>query len=311
MSTQPIKILYLAGWGRSGSTILSNVLGEVAGFFSVGEINNLWQRGLLENRLCGCGVPFAQCAHWQAVFQAGFGGLQQVNGWHLLQRSHQLSNTALLLSGLPGVRRYLAQKVAPYAQILGQLYPAIQTTTGCRVIVDASKSPAHGFVLSTLPNVELYVVHLVRDPRGVAYSQGKQKRYDPDVANPTEMERFSPLHSTLIWSAWNLAIARLWAGNPRYQWVRYEDFMQQPAAVVRSIVAHCQENANTLPFVGDHEVLLQPNHNVSGNPSRFQNGQIRLKQDDAWKSGLAQRDQQLIKLLFYPLLHQYNYHHSS
>jgi hypothetical protein len=307
MSTQRIKILYLAGWGRSGSTILSNVLGEVAGFFSVGEIGNLWQRGLLEDRLCGCGVPFSQCPHWQAVFQYGFGGVQHVNGWHLLQRAKQLSNPALLLKALPGGSHYLAEKVAPYATILGQLYQAIQTTTGCRVIIDASKSPAHGFILSTLPNVDLYVVHLVRDPRGVAYSQHKQKRYEPAVATSTEMERFGPIHSTLIWSAWNLAIERLWAGNPGYQRLRYEDFMQEPATVVQSIVALCQEKATSLPFVGAHEVLLRPNHNVSGNPSRFQSGQVRLQQDDAWKSGLVRRDQQLIRLLFYPLLRQYGY----
>jgi len=32
------RVLYIAGWGRSGSTILDNVLGQVDGFFSAGEL---------------------------------------------------------------------------------------------------------------------------------------------------------------------------------------------------------------------------------------------------------------------------------
>jgi len=33
------KVLYIAGWGRSGSTILDNVLGQLDGCFSTGELN--------------------------------------------------------------------------------------------------------------------------------------------------------------------------------------------------------------------------------------------------------------------------------
>ena len=42
------KILYVAGWGRSGTTLLDNVLGQVEGFVSTGELHNIWQRGLVE-----------------------------------------------------------------------------------------------------------------------------------------------------------------------------------------------------------------------------------------------------------------------
>lgn len=48
--TAEVKVLYIAGWGRSGSTILDNVLGQVEGFFSGGELSYLWERGLSENR---------------------------------------------------------------------------------------------------------------------------------------------------------------------------------------------------------------------------------------------------------------------
>ena len=36
--SERVKVLYIVGMGRSGSTILANSLGEVDGFFSAGEI---------------------------------------------------------------------------------------------------------------------------------------------------------------------------------------------------------------------------------------------------------------------------------
>ena len=69
MPDMPTTVLYIAGTGRSGSTVLANLLGEVDGFFAAGEVRFLWQRGLVENRLCGCGAPVSECAVWREVFE--------------------------------------------------------------------------------------------------------------------------------------------------------------------------------------------------------------------------------------------------
>jgi len=62
-----IKVLYITGWGRSGSTILDNIMGQIDGFFSVGELRYIWDRNLIENRLCGCGVPLEECPIWSQI----------------------------------------------------------------------------------------------------------------------------------------------------------------------------------------------------------------------------------------------------
>ena len=61
--TTRLKVLYLLGSSRTGSTLLDNILGEFDGFFSAGEVRFLWRR-LLENRRCGCGQPIGGCEVW-------------------------------------------------------------------------------------------------------------------------------------------------------------------------------------------------------------------------------------------------------
>src|SRR6266581_677608 len=43
MDASPLKILCITGWCRSGSTIIGNILGEIAGVFHVGELHFLWK----------------------------------------------------------------------------------------------------------------------------------------------------------------------------------------------------------------------------------------------------------------------------
>ena len=59
-----MKILFISGWGRSGSTLLDRLLGQIEGFHSAGEIRYLWDRGLLDDRPCGCGQPVRRCEVW-------------------------------------------------------------------------------------------------------------------------------------------------------------------------------------------------------------------------------------------------------
>src|SRR3712207_6711350 len=67
MKPERTSVLSIVGPGRSGTTILGNILGEVQGIVNAGEIRWLFQRGLLERRPCGCGLPPAECPRWSVV----------------------------------------------------------------------------------------------------------------------------------------------------------------------------------------------------------------------------------------------------
>ena len=60
MDCKKTQILYIAGCDRSGSTVLDQILGQIPGWFTVGELADFWDRGPLQ--LCGCGSVLKDCA---------------------------------------------------------------------------------------------------------------------------------------------------------------------------------------------------------------------------------------------------------
>ena len=49
MNDEKVKVLFIAGNGRSGSTLLHNILGQRAGFGALGERREIWVRGARKN----------------------------------------------------------------------------------------------------------------------------------------------------------------------------------------------------------------------------------------------------------------------
>jgi hypothetical protein len=60
-------VLYIAGFGRSGSTVLTNLLGEADGVFAAGEVLQFWRAMSTETCICGCGRAIKECSVWQGV----------------------------------------------------------------------------------------------------------------------------------------------------------------------------------------------------------------------------------------------------
>ena len=73
------QVLYVGGWGRSGSTLLSHLLGRLPEMVAVGELRYVWQAGVSGNELCGCGEPFDECPFWVAVGEEAFGGWDKID----------------------------------------------------------------------------------------------------------------------------------------------------------------------------------------------------------------------------------------
>ena len=188
------------------------------------------------------------------------------------------------------------------------LYQQVATVTGARVVIDSSKRPSDAALLRLLPGVNPYFVHLVRDPRAVAYSWARKKA-QLDRDRPALMSPHTVLDSTVSWLSWNLAAESLRkrVGAGHFSLVRYEDFVSRPHAVLERILALVGEAGASVPLSEDRAAELSTNHTVSGNPDRFSTGRVKLREDREWRSKQATTDRLLTTLVALPLLHRYDY----
>lgn len=307
--SDPIPVLFIGGAGRSGSTLLDRVIGMQNGFCSVGEGHFVWKRSFEQNQLCGCGEPFHDCAFWEEVSQRAYRRAttdfdiasasrlkavidgKRALGWLLLGR---------------GPRRFTTSFCA-YADLLERLYAAVRDVSGQRVVVDSSKDARHGIVLSRMPGVELHVVHLIRDPRAVAFSWKRQRRRPEIHWKAEDMPVEGVVTSCSRWITQNALVELLSSSAQSYHRVRYEDFLATPTETLAQILSPLDwVDADGLSL--DPGALeLRPSHTLSGNPMRFKKGRIQLRLDDEWKTGMAPLGRWTATAITAPLLARYGY----
>jgi hypothetical protein len=284
------------------------VLGALPGCTHVGELRHVWERGVLGNRLCGCGAPFRECPFWSAVGERAFGGWRQADAEAQVRRlwtTGRQRHFPLVATGL-GSARFRAE-VQAYGDLQALVYRAVAEVSGHDVIVDTSKSPLYALTLRA-HGLDVRVVHLVRDSRAVAYSWTR-KRPTGDSATTQYMPTFAPSHSTLTWISNNVAIDAIGLRGLRPRVLRYENLVTAPGReLTRSVSDLLPEAARAaLAEVADTEFTLGTQHTVAGNPVRMHTGPISLRLDDAWRSEMRPSDRFVVSLMTFPLLARYGY----
>lgn len=301
-------VVFIGGWGRSGSTLLECVLAELEQVVVLGEVVHLWERGLRRNELCACGQPFHECHFWDEVGVQAFGGWDNVDPDHLAS----LKNAVDRQRRIPHtVRRrpkpVIARPVLEYAEYYHRIYEAAKAITGARVVVDSSKEIPTALTLTHHPGIDLRVLHIVRDSRGVAYSWSKTVPR-PESPDGDVMHKYSPAASTAFWLAGNLAVKGLTYRGAQVSRLRYEDLIAAPQSTVdRAWEALGLPGSARIPMLDARTVELHRTHSVAGNPMRFRAGRTTLVPDMAWRAGLPVRDRRVVTAMSYPLLRRWGY----
>ncbi len=300
-----IRVLFIAGWGRSGTTVLGNILGQIPGLTAVGELQYFWERNVAGGYLCGCGKSVFECPFWTDVVNRGWGTAPPTPR-HMIQWHQRFRTRHLPLFAAQGAAERYSTKSKPYLDQLRIFYHAISETSRSDVIVDGSKAPAYAYALSLIPGIDLSVLLMVRDPRGVAYSWLRPKVDAGGSGTP--MKRFGAATSSLLWSTWNLATEKLL--RPRaaqFAFLRYEDFVSRPQTTVRRIVSWLGLDRAELPFSDSRTAVLSPTHTSSGNPNRHHTGPVSIRLDERWRSHLPAGRRALVTTLCWPLMRRYGY----
>ena len=193
-----------------------------------------------------------------------------------------------------------------------RLYEAIALHSKDAIIVDSSKVPSHLFVLLNLKEVDLRVVHLVRDPRAVVYSWRKRKKKElADLSGKAYMDQRSIGQSLARWAIENQFTEWFGRRAGRYTLLRYEDFVKDPFTQMSNALANIGF-ANYLPTpLKSRELSLNPTHSIGGNPIRFTSQKIRIVLDEAWRQNLNPFTQAAIRILGLPWVIKYHYLNSQ
>ncbi len=304
-----ITVLYIGGLGRSGSTLLDRMLGSVPGTMAVGELVRLTQRTLVEHERCGCGERFHECPFWSAVLADAYAPADIDAATHR-RLQQDVDRTRYIPRLLRPAWFHRAQPdIERYRRLLARLYRGVADVSGASVVIDSSKQVSTAFLLAGIPGVRLHMVHLVRDPRGAAYSWTKQVDKKLEQNDTHLMHRFRPGRSALSWVGWNTAFHAhpVLTGVPVTR-VFYERLVADPRTELDRILDDAALGLDRrYPFLGNGWVELGAGHSVGGNPMRFDSGRLELRADTAWREHLPTRSQRAVTALTAPLLAAYGY----
>lgn len=298
------KVIYIAGYGRSGSTILDIILNGHREITGVGEVSLLAADWSEENRLCSCGKPYSDCEFWGQLFN-GDAPLPELE--KAIRKTERQSSIPMLLSNsLP------LKTVGRYGKYHRLLFDYVSGRTGASIIVDSSKSARYTggrfLALKKFTDADVRVIHLVRNGLStlesllVTGSNWHLEGYNSDVG-------MSAARAAAGWLNANAGAMMLGKklGKGRYLRLRYEDFVENPEPAIRRIGRFAGFDSGELVEKIRAEEFFHVGHMVGGNRVRL-NKYVKLKKPDRKKqrkNSLLRAGQRLVFLILCGRLQQY------
>jgi len=179
-----------------------------------------------------------------------------------------------------------------YVEGMRSVYEALAAGSGTSTIIDTSKDPAQA-MLARRTGLPVTVVHLVRDPRAVAWSHQRTKR-PPAGAAAGATPRRRTGYVTTRWLVRNLFLETRGHVDLR---LRYEDLVAQPSAVVDRVMGR--------DMVDEPHPHLH--HVIAGNPNRFDTGPLVVRPDTDWVRVQPRPQRATASVVALPLLRRYGY----
>lgn len=293
-----VNVLYIGGAGRSGSTMLDQLLPSHGPFHSLGELKYIYSAGVRRGQVCGCGENLTECKFWSSIF----GRMVERYGFeldaHIISFKYVFDRKRLLQVFFPAFRtRRFRIELAGLMEDIQRLYREIQSELGGEaVLVDSSKDPAYLSVLSEIGGFEIKVLHAIRDPRGVCYSRMNPK-IKTSLTGVEYMNRQGVVESVAKWLAANLLTSYV----ARRQKIRKTLLSYEAVCSDHTILPVALLELG-MPCGPRGDLQNNVNHTCIGNPGRAIRGSsVRVMDaDERWRTGLSYHQKLLIKSVLFP-----------
>jgi hypothetical protein len=305
------EIIYIGGYGRSGSTILGMLLGVNGGMFNPGEFRQVFIDWLRQNTRnsdprCSCGERLEDCAFWSPIFQrlmAEVPGLTvqealvvtdrvegiQTLGWYITRPDHPISQR--------------------YAAIWRTLAFGVAEASRARILIDLSKTSRAAalrpLALHRLAGLNIRFIHLVRDPRAVMWSV--IHRYKKSLHGHPLRRWLLAERALFGWTTSNLNAHLTGFGKdmPRYR-LRFEDLSCDPLPALERLGRELDlDVTGSLEAVAQHRCISGEHIGCAGR-IKYDRQVTFVPQPEAWRTGLPRRAR-WIASLGWPLMQYYGY----
>lgn len=291
----------------SGATLLTTLLGAHSSIATVAEMSGLIKSVNPDEYFCSCGHKIKNCEFWQSIekgmrergfeFEVSHFDTQFISGHSsLLTRLREGSSRNktidsirdTILFGLPTQSRYF-QSMADRNEAF---IKTVLDITGKKAFVDSSKDRLRPKALRRFSSsLEVRIIHLVRDVRGVVASQVRRdKNVTVRQAARAWRQRHRRIEVTLeTWPKENHTL------------VRYEDLCVNTEAILRQLYEFCGVDPDYK--IEDYQVI---EHHLIGNPMRLsQLSTIEI--DERWRDELAPNQIKEIEIVSGCIARKYDY----
>jgi hypothetical protein len=284
-------LVFVLGTGRSGSTLLSMILGAHSDVFAPGE-TIFFDRWTQTNEQCSCTLPMRACPVWSQVVDRVARRRRTspevlstefpTDLTKAFDRSRVLQRAAYLSSvggvrWLPPTAWTALRNLRCFAELRRrtenalELYGCLHDVSRRPVLVDSSKSVYRALHVYSLLTEAVRVVYLTRDGRGTVNSLMKHHGFSAKTA----------ARRWLIGNAYTRWMVRRLPATQRIH-VRYEELCTDPEPTVRKVCAIVGIDYD--PAMLDFRA--RPHHVMAGSPMRF-GGRTDIGEDTSWRRDMS------------------------
>lgn len=301
-----MKVIYILGCSRCGSTVLDSILGSHADAVGLGEFEKLPSVGWSGHDYCGCGVKVRNCSFWNDVrhhwIDRDDGDIDEFES--LSCRYRHLRQIPRILMASESRSRSFKR----FASHTRQLFAAVSDVSGASVMIDSSKNPSRAAALLRMREIDVRLVHLVRDPRGMTASLARSWSRDPAGGIQSDL---ASRPAVQVAKEWNLAgrvadlLLRIWPAHAAMR-VRYETLLSQPEETIRSIGHMADLDLGEVAVSMADGAPINVGHVVAGNRLRMQKS-TTLRSSDDWAKTLSAQDKAQVERRCARRMRKYGY----
>jgi hypothetical protein len=260
-----IKLVLLVGEGHSGSTLLDLIMNSHSKIFGVGEISHYTRMKKSDS-------------FWRKVVKGVNYKYLPLMGRKKIDFIFNKNNFVYFDNN-----KHNILNVHKYIKETEKLYRNSLLISGKKIIFDSSKSFERFEIFANSNKFDIVLLHLVRDGRGVTYSNIKLGR--------------SPFKYMKKWFITNIKIEIIKKRNKKNKniFILYEDFVNNPEKIIKFILKEIG-----LYFESDMMSFKdKERHQVGGNYNlRFKSKGNSIKLDDKWREEMNFFNKFIFNILF-------------